>query len=96
MSITPLDLEPVGPYKSNADGPDAGRHSCGVEQRLAAHLLDTRRTGACQAEGAGGIEALMAVLVPLDVQTIVLTIDGVRDGVLHVVIRGETYGNYEL
>jgi hypothetical protein len=87
MSITPLDLDAVGTHQSDAQGPDVGRHSRRIEKRSATHLLNTRRTGTYLAQRPSGIEADMAVLVPLDLQPVILAIDGVGDGVLQSVVR---------
>src|ERR671913_2161028 len=81
VAIAPLDLDTVGTHQSDAQGPDVGRHSRRIEERSATHLLNTRRTGTCQAQRPSGIEAHMTVLVPLDLQPVVLAIDGVRYGV---------------
>jgi hypothetical protein len=96
MSITPLDLDAIGTHQSDAQGPDVGRHSGRIEERSATHLLNTRRTGTRQAERPSGIEALMSVLVPLDLQPVVLAIDGVGNGVLQSVVRKKGAMSYEL
>src|SRR5918995_440442 len=88
MSITPLDLEPVGTHQGYAQGPDVSRNGCRIEQRSATHLLYTRRTGTSQPQRSGGIEALMSILVPLDLQPVVLAINGVRYGVHSVGLLG--------
>ena len=81
MSITPLDLDAVGTHQSDAQRPDVGRHSRRIEERSATHLLYTRCTGTSQPQRPSGIEAHMTVLVPLDLQPVVLAINGVRYGV---------------
>ena len=96
VSVTPLDPEPVGTHEGYAQGPDVGRHGCRIEERSAAHLLYTRGTRTSQPQRSGGKEALMAVLVPLDLQAVVLAINGVRDGVLHVLIQKGRADNDEL
>ncbi len=87
VAIAPLDLDTVGTHQSDAQGPDVGRYSRRIEERSATHLLYTRCTGTSQPQRSGGIEALMSVLVPLDLQPVVLAINGVRDGVLQSVVR---------
>jgi len=89
MSITPLDLEPVGAHKGYAQGTDVGRDCCRIEKRSATHLLYTRRAGTSQPQHSRGIEAFMAILVPFDLQPVVPAVDGVGDGMLHVGIRWE-------
>jgi hypothetical protein len=81
MSITPLNLEPVRTDEANAERPNVERYGRGIEKRSAAHLLHAGRTGTRQPQRPRRIEAFMAVLIPFDLQSVVLAIDGVRYGV---------------
>ena len=88
MSVTPLDPEPVSTHQSNADGTDIGRYGCRIEQRSATHFFDAPSAGACEPERPSGIEADMTVLVPFDLQAVVLAIDGVGDRVHRLLAVG--------
>jgi hypothetical protein len=80
MTITPGDSQTVGAYQLERDRPNIGGNSRRVEQGATTHLLDAPGTRTSQAQGAGGKEPLMTVLVPLDEQAVVAAVDGVGDG----------------
>jgi len=81
VPITPVNPKAVPPDQLERRRPDIERHARDIEQRTAAHLLDTHGTGTGEAEGSSREESDVALLVPLDEQSVVPAIDGVRNGV---------------
>lgn len=81
VAVAPIDPDAVGSYQSYAHRTDVGRYGCRIEKRCAAHLLDARCAGTCQPQRASRIEGIVPVLVPFDLQPVVLAIDGVGYGV---------------
>jgi hypothetical protein len=77
VPVAPLDLDAVSTHESYAQGADVGGYGCRIEERFTAHLLYAGRTGTCEPEPSGRIEGLMPVLVPFDLQSVVLAVDGV-------------------
>ena len=79
VAVAPMNSESVGPHQCQRHRPDVTWHRSGIQQRPAAHLLDTSGAGAGQSEAAGGIERLMSLIVPLDQKAVIATVDGVGD-----------------
>jgi hypothetical protein len=79
MTITPGDSQTVGAYQLEGGRSNIGGNSGGIEQGSTTHLLDAAGTGTSQAQGPGGKEPLMTVLVPLDEHAVVAAVDGVGD-----------------
>jgi hypothetical protein len=80
MPITPLHSKAICSNQRQREGADVQRNSSRVEQGTAAHLFNTGGTGAGEPQRAGRIKALVRVLVPLDKDSGVQTIDGVWNG----------------
>src|SRR5215213_3708619 len=81
VPITPVNPEAIAADQLERRRPNIERHARSIEQRTAAHLLDTRGTGTGEAEGSSREESDVAALVPLDEQSVVAAVDGVRNGV---------------
>ena len=77
MTVAPLNPEPVGTHERERERPDVSGDACRVEQGTPAHFLYASGARTSQPESSGREEPFMAVLVPLDQETVVPAIDGV-------------------
>jgi hypothetical protein len=83
VPVAPVYSKSVGSYQLERKRTDVGWHQRRVKQGAATHFLDTRGAGAGQPERPSRKEPLMPGLIPFDEDTVVATVDGVGEGVVH-------------